>query len=100
MAVAGRSWQGDADDGTTLSHPAVRDFLRDVHAAAARQGAVDLGLLLLAGRPLAFIYHYHYAGRFYGLRKGFRSGVLASAARAGPAIPRAPGRGAARRPLL
>jgi len=71
VAVAERSWQGDASDGTTLSHPSVRDFLRDVHAAAARQGALDLGLLLLAGRPLAFIYHYHYAGRFYGLRKGF-----------------------------
>ena len=71
VALAGRSWQGDATDGTTLSHPAVCDFLRDVHAAAARQGAVDLGLLMLAGRPVAFIYHYHYDGRLYGLRKGF-----------------------------
>jgi CelD/BcsL family acetyltransferase involved in cellulose biosynthesis len=71
VAVAGRSWQGDASDGTTLSHAAVCDFLRDVHAEAARQGAVDLGLLMLAGRPVAFIYHYHYDGRFYGLRKGF-----------------------------
>ncbi|MGA2068680.1 MAG: GNAT family N-acetyltransferase [Thermoguttaceae bacterium] len=71
VAVARRSWQGDATDGTTLSHPGVAGFLRDVHAAAARRGAVDLGLLLVAGRPVAFIYHYHYDGRLYGLRKGF-----------------------------
>jgi hypothetical protein len=69
--LAGRSWQGDASDGTTLSHPQVRDFLRDVHTAAARAGAVDMNLLLLAGRPIAFIYHYCRDGRLYGLRKGF-----------------------------
>ena len=69
--LAGRSWQGDAEDGTTLSHPTVRSFLREVHGAAARLGAVDLNLLLLSGRPVAFIYNYHCQGRLYGLRKGF-----------------------------
>jgi CelD/BcsL family acetyltransferase involved in cellulose biosynthesis len=69
--LAGRSWQGDARDGTTLSHAGVREFLRDVHAAAARSGSVDLNLLMLAGRPVAFIYDYHHDGRLYGLRKGF-----------------------------
>ena len=69
--LARRSWQGSSDDGTTLSHPSVRDFLRDAHAAAARCGSLDLNLLLLNGRPIAFAYNYQMDGRVYGLRKGF-----------------------------
>lgn len=71
VAISERSWQGSADDGTTLCHPQVRDFLRDAHAAATRRGEVDLLLLLLDGRPIAFIYCYCCQGRIYGLRKGF-----------------------------
>ncbi|MGO8688312.1 MAG: GNAT family N-acetyltransferase [Thermoguttaceae bacterium] len=69
--VAGRSWQSGADDGTTLSSPEVSQYLRDTHAAAARAGGVDANLLLLGGRPVAFVYNYVYDGCVYGLRKGF-----------------------------
>jgi CelD/BcsL family acetyltransferase involved in cellulose biosynthesis len=69
--LARRSWQSAADDGTTLSSPTVCQYLRDTHEAAARRGCVDLNLLLLDGRAVAFAYNYVYDGRLYGLRKGF-----------------------------
>jgi CelD/BcsL family acetyltransferase involved in cellulose biosynthesis len=69
--IAQNSWQGSSTTGTTLSHETVRSFLRDVHAAAARAGALDLNLLLLDGKPLAFGYNYHFGRRLYGLRVGF-----------------------------
>jgi CelD/BcsL family acetyltransferase involved in cellulose biosynthesis len=71
VALAERSWQADAADGTTLCHAQVRDFFRDAHQSAARAGCVDLNLLLVAGRPVAFLYNYCYDGRVYGLRRGF-----------------------------
>ena len=49
--VAAQSWQATSATGTTLTHDSVRSFLRDVHAAAARFGGLDLNLLLLDGRP-------------------------------------------------
>jgi len=69
--IAARSWQASATNGTTLSHESVRSFLRDAHAAAANAGALDMNLLLLDGRPLAFVYNYHWRGYVYGLRLGF-----------------------------
>jgi CelD/BcsL family acetyltransferase involved in cellulose biosynthesis len=70
-AVARSSWQAAATDGTTLSHETVRAFLREIHALAAAAGAADMNLLMLDGRPAAFIYGYHYRGCAYGLRRGF-----------------------------
>jgi hypothetical protein len=70
-AIARSSWQAEATDGTTLSHEAVRAFLREVHALAAECGAADMSLLMFDGRPAAFIYGYHYRGCAYGLRRGF-----------------------------
>jgi len=72
--LARRSWQGAAADGTTLSHEAVRGFLREMHETAAAAGAVDLNLLLLDDTPVAFIYGYHYRGYVYGLRRGYDEG--------------------------
>jgi CelD/BcsL family acetyltransferase involved in cellulose biosynthesis len=69
--LAAGSWQGDSSDGTTLSHPAVRPFLRDAHGAAVRSGAADLNLLLVDERPVAFAYGYQYAGYVFGLRTGY-----------------------------
>ncbi len=69
--VARRSWQGSSTTGTTLTHESVRPFLRDVHAVAARVGAVDMNLLLLDDRPVAFAYNYHCRGYVYGLRIGY-----------------------------
>jgi len=69
--LARRSWQGAATDGTTLSHEAVRGFLREMHETAAAAGAVDLNMLSLDGVPVALIYGYHYRGYVYGLRRGY-----------------------------
>ncbi len=69
--IATRSWQGSARDGTTLTHPAVRNFLREAHQAAVRLGAADINLLLLDGQPAAFLYNYVWRGYVYGLRAGY-----------------------------
>ena len=69
--VAKRSWQGSSTTGTTLSHPSVRPFLRDVHQVAAKAGAVDLNLITVDDRPIAFAYNYHFGGTVFGLRSGF-----------------------------
>ncbi|MHB1038323.1 MAG: GNAT family N-acetyltransferase [Pirellulales bacterium] len=69
--IAGRSWQGSSETGTTLSHASIREFLRETHAAAARVGGLDLNLLLWKGQPVAFAYNYHYRGNVSGLRMGF-----------------------------
>jgi CelD/BcsL family acetyltransferase involved in cellulose biosynthesis len=75
LHVASRSWQGSSQSGTTLTHPHVAAFLRDVHAAAARRGMLDLHLLWLDDRPLAFLYNYHCRGMVYGLRSGYDAAV-------------------------
>jgi hypothetical protein len=71
QALAEKSWQASATDGTTLCHNSVRSFLEDLHAVAVAEGAADINLLLLDGRPAAFIYGYHYRGYVFGLRRGF-----------------------------
>ncbi len=73
VSLAERSWQGSSTTGTTLSHAAVQDYLRAAHATATAAGAVDLNLLLLNDRPVAFAYNYHYLGWVYGVRSGFDS---------------------------
>lgn len=69
--VAARSWQAASTDGTTLSHEQIRPYLRDVHEAAGRVGAVDMNLLWIDDAPAAFSYNYHYQGHVSGLRAGF-----------------------------
>jgi len=69
--LAESSWQSDSTTGTTLSHEAVRPFLRDCHLAAARAGALDLNLLLVNDVAVAFNYAYHYRGHVFGLRTGY-----------------------------
>lgn len=71
VALAQRSWQGHSTTGTTLSHDAVRDYLRAAHASAARAGAADINLLLVAGEPAAFAYNYCRGGWLFGLRTGY-----------------------------
>jgi CelD/BcsL family acetyltransferase involved in cellulose biosynthesis len=69
--IAAQSWQGASITGTTLSHISVRDYLRAAHAAAAMFGGVEMCLLRLDGKAIAFTYNYHLAGYVYGLRSGF-----------------------------
>jgi CelD/BcsL family acetyltransferase involved in cellulose biosynthesis len=69
--LANSSWQGSSQTGTTLTHESVADFLRDMHAAAARCGGLDLNLLYLNDRAVAFAYNYHFRGQVFGLRIGY-----------------------------
>lgn len=69
--VARNSWQAKSLNGTTLTHGTVRPFLRDVHEAACAAGAAEINLLMLDGRPLAFLYCYHYGTAVFGLRIGY-----------------------------
>jgi CelD/BcsL family acetyltransferase involved in cellulose biosynthesis len=71
VELAQASWQGGSADGSTLCHTSVAAFLRDAHEAAVRAGSLDLCLLTLDGRPIAFVYNYHHRGRLFGLRMGF-----------------------------
>jgi CelD/BcsL family acetyltransferase involved in cellulose biosynthesis len=69
--IARESWQASSENGTTLTHDSIRPFLRDCHHVAAKAGALDLNLLLVDGRAVAFNYAYQYAGSVYGLRTGY-----------------------------
>lgn len=71
VELASRGWQGQRTDGTTLSHPQVREYLRSAHEVAARFGAADINLLYVAGQPVAFAYNYAYCGHVYGMRAGY-----------------------------
>jgi CelD/BcsL family acetyltransferase involved in cellulose biosynthesis len=65
------SWQGSATNGNTITHDRVRDYCRDAHRAAARLGMVDVNILQMDGRPVAFLYNYIYQGRITALRTGY-----------------------------
>lgn len=71
LEVAQRSWQGGSQNGTTLCHPEVEPFLSQQHRLATKAGAVDVALLRLNDRPLAFAYNLHRDGRVFGLRTGY-----------------------------
>ncbi|QDU57733.1 GNAT family N-acetyltransferase [Aeoliella mucimassa] len=69
--IASTSWQSASTTGNTLSDREYVGFFRDCHAAAARQGMVDMALLRLAGKPVAFWYGYQHQGRLIGMRMGY-----------------------------
>jgi CelD/BcsL family acetyltransferase involved in cellulose biosynthesis len=71
LALAQTSWQGSSQNGTTLTHASVANFLRDVHQIAAQSGGLDLSLLYLNGQPIAFAYCYVFCGHVVGLRIGY-----------------------------
>lgn len=76
MDVAERSWQGSSRTGTTISHAEIRVFIRDVHATAVQHGCLDLNLLRLDDRLIAFAYNYCFRGGVFGLRVGYDAGFL------------------------
>lgn len=78
--IARSSWQGASQTGTTLTHEAIRPFLRDCHLRAVEAGALDLNLLLVDEQPVAFNYAYHYRGYVFGLRTGFDGSMAADGA--------------------
>lgn len=69
--LARKSWQAGLTNGNTLSHEEVRDFVRQAHVTAVDEGALDLNLLYLDKRPIAFVYAYHYRGHVDLMRIGF-----------------------------
>lgn len=71
LRIASASWQGGSTTGTTLTHKSVSAFLRDVHVAAAKCGCLDLNLLKIDGRAMAFTYNYVFRGSVFSLRSGF-----------------------------
>lgn len=70
-SLAKLSWQSGLTEGNTISHGCVREFLREAHVVAAECGGLELNLLYLDGRPLAFVYGYHYRGYLDLIRAGF-----------------------------
>ncbi len=71
LRIAAASWQGSSTTGTTLSHEEVAPFLRETHEVASQSGCVDLNLLYIDGRAVAFAYNYVYQGNVSGLRVGY-----------------------------
>ena len=69
--IARQSWQGVSTTGTTLSHASVREFFRETHALAAKNGMLDVNILTVDGRPAAFGYNYCSGGQLFGLRAGY-----------------------------
>jgi CelD/BcsL family acetyltransferase involved in cellulose biosynthesis len=70
VELAAASWQGQSDTGTTLSHKSVAEFFRDAHEAAVKNGMVDINILKVNGRAVAFSYNYICDGRLVGVRRG------------------------------
>lgn len=71
--VARHSWQANLTDGNTISHERYRPFLREAHEQAARLGMVDMNLLKVDGKPVAFNYNYHHNGGLFALRMGYHA---------------------------
>ena len=73
LRIAKVSWQSSSSNGTTLTHQEVAAFLKELHEAASKAGCVDVNLLKLNGRAIAFAYNYIYQGSVFGLRVGYDS---------------------------
>ena len=65
------SWQGKSDNTQTFGHANVDRFLRAAHQQAAAVGCLDMNLLLVDGKAVAYHYGYHWRGYFSSLRLGF-----------------------------
>jgi CelD/BcsL family acetyltransferase involved in cellulose biosynthesis len=77
QALARRSWQASSEDGTTISHPQVGDFFRELFGVATCAGALDMNLLRHNGRLIAFSFNLVMHGQVSGLRMGFDSAASA-----------------------
>jgi CelD/BcsL family acetyltransferase involved in cellulose biosynthesis len=71
--VASANGQSHTANGGTLGHERVGEYLRASHAVAARLGMLDVHVLNIEGRPMAFLYGYHRHGNVTALRTGFNS---------------------------
>jgi CelD/BcsL family acetyltransferase involved in cellulose biosynthesis len=71
LAVSQQSWQANVRNGNTICHESVLPFIKDCHAQAAGLGMLDVAVLRLNGKPLAYQYNYHHGGEIFGLRMGY-----------------------------
>lgn len=75
--IAGGNLEESFPAGTRLSDQVTSDFLREIYAAAAHRGMLDLNLLWFEGRPVAFQYNFHHRGRLIGWqRRGSVNGFV------------------------
>lgn len=71
VRVSKSSWQAISNTGNTICSPDVGPLVRDAHEQAARLGMLDLHLLTVDARPVAYFYGYHTHGNTTGLRMGY-----------------------------
>jgi len=63
-SIEGRSWKGDERSGI-FSKPASMEFHREIFSIFSKGGFLDLSVLNLDSRPIAYIYNYLYGKRSY-----------------------------------
>lgn len=69
--VAQRSWQSQSPMEAAFCSSRVTSLLRDLHVEAALNGMLDMNLLYLDERPVAFLYNYVCREHVYCLRSGY-----------------------------
>ncbi|MHB9154863.1 MAG: GNAT family N-acetyltransferase, partial [Endomicrobiales bacterium] len=73
LAVSRRTWKFKA--GTAIaSRPESAGFYRELAAAAASKGWLNLRVLRVKGLPVAFLFNLDYKGRSFFLKTGFDEG--------------------------
>jgi len=77
LRLAGNGRQRASTGGSAPCRGRADRHLREIHAQAARFGALDLNLLLIRGNPAAFAYNYHYRGSVLALHTGSDPGLAA-----------------------
>jgi hypothetical protein len=70
VEMARKSAHATRGPGSTLADVATWDTLRSLHVAAAKHGMLDLNLLLVDRRPVAFQYGYVQADRVLEIQHG------------------------------
>lgn len=71
VRVAVQSHHIQGDNGVGLTHPRGGPLLRELHAHAAALGQLDVCLLYVDDRPVAFNYNYVAGGYVCGLRRAY-----------------------------
>jgi hypothetical protein len=74
LQVIRRSWQvRNSNNGTMMTHDSFSEYFRDMHMAAVEAGNLDLNLLLVGSRPVAYNYNYHCLGCVSSVLLGYDS---------------------------
>ncbi|MDP8230597.1 MAG: GNAT family N-acetyltransferase [Candidatus Gorgyraea atricola] len=68
--IEDRSWQGKKQKGIFTKNPS-RDFHKEIFDRFSRNGQLDISVLMLEKKPIAYIYNYLYGGRSYNYNVAF-----------------------------